>query len=858
MVNRPIQEQQIGDFYVLNSGGDSIIDSNINTDALSLFKINPNSNGSLLVFNNSGTGYDIISLTSPFKVSNIGDLYSRSATLNEFLSVKDLIVTNSVSFFQTFSFAHLNVSGNSNLNLLNVSGDSLFEGVVNVNDDLNLNANLNIDQNLIIKNNLTVSGNSFIGDTLTSDKITINTLLDVLGSSTFQDDILISAGSSTSPLKLTSNSSSDVNLTIENTKNIGSTGFASIRLQTNANLQSYPYIEFNRGLVSYFLRVSPLLNDFSFLADTASDFTTRFEHSTFKNHNVIISGNTTINKDLLVQGDFTVQGDTIFNTLNVIANSIQISGEAPDNLLMETKLSLSSGFSPDVSLRLVGSGIPYQLVFYNGTQSIILSHNSTYGLYDAIVPLQYSSPADAYNNGKRRILVLAGTYTDSIVNINDDEVIIYSPNKSETFWNFNQLVWIGNSGLIEGFTIGSGAEISIEGISNQLSNCEIINSTISFNEAINSKINNIIINEIETPVNIEKAIFTIEEGCENLEFRNINAKLNNVVSGISYFAKIESGFTNILFDNIEIENITTAFKISSGINSSLQLKGLTLQNIIASATNIFFDYDSLNSDSAPLTYLKVINCILATSDNTKSIFNIKRLNSASSWNDNWIFDNITTITSSNGEGTSYHYYFQPSLIRNVKFNNILAWGGYLIKLDARGQDFNFSNITLNGNTTLADATAKGIWVIDLIANQSDLAYITFTNINTHAKPHCLRCYANTANIYHIVYTGFNAVHTVNQTETSITPSNGGNFELRTNSSWLADRISVSTGVIRTNLLNGSGGTPAPVFSTTGTVTNTLGIINGVYAEGGNSNSPLAISIGPTDGWVDMSTNIRIV
>ena len=210
MARQPLQLSQVGDFFIRNDGGDSIIDANPggkytgspDTVGLKIIKTNASSSmqgllismtgsGSALEITNSGTGFDILAGAGDFSVSKTGALISSDITVTvpaspaiKYQDTSSIVTTTLNSFTNTFDIFS-NVSGfttriYSQLGTMDflVSGNTSITGNASITGDMVLNGD--------IVGGLSISG----GIVLLSGNIVGNTTIE----GTFEVDIQAAGG----------------------------------------------------------------------------------------------------------------------------------------------------------------------------------------------------------------------------------------------------------------------------------------------------------------------------------------------------------------------------------------------------------------------------------------------------------------------------------------------------------------------------------------------------------------------------------------------------------------------------------------------------------------------------------------
>lgn len=878
MVQRPIQDEQIGDFYVRNNGGDSIVDSELISVVLTLNKTNSNSSSSILEIINQGTGFDIFG--SNFSISKNGQILSQSI-LTSLLTVDDLVVSNSFSLPANFNIIDLSV-----LNSLHVSGSQTITQNLTIDNDLlvagdfNLSGNQIIDGTLEVQEDMTINGNLIVTDTFTLGSVAfLNSNVNISGETNFFNKLTIDTPN-TDQLLIKSNNSTNVNLRLENNSVTGTTGFTTLTLKSNANPLAYPAISFQRGAINYLQRIGPVLTEFNFAVTNPAGFTSRFINESVGDHNVAIQGNLTVNKNITSLGNMSVAGSTSFGTLGattgiiteILTNKIEVAGPLPDTFIIETKDVLVSGFPSNPALRVVGTSAPFNLEYFNGIESLMLSERAAFGIFDTIVPTEYPTPNAAIVAGKKRILVLPGSYDDTAfgaININTDNVYLVAINKNTTFWDFNQLIWSGSRGFLYGFDIGtvSGATVEIIGEYIKINNCSFTNTAFTFNEANNSSFLDIIITEIEdtdlftiasstgllfdnlkiesfkVSLGQEFSLFKLEEGNEQLAVKKIEAQLpESDVQGNGYFAQFTSAFDSYLFDTLELTGFEGLFDIISGISSSTILSNLSILNLIGSANSFFFRYNSLSTATAPLRQLKLENIEMKITDETSAVFSVITPDNNSLAHEDWVFRNIQTNSSDTLIGTNYHYLVNTNTLNRWKMNGITSLGGYFLRFAGNGGFFNFVNIVIDGNASLAQATAKSTYLIDFETdNNQALQRIAISNISSNSRPNFLRLFARDGNINDFICSNFNVICTVD--ESGIGALNGIFYMIRSSASFTISQATVASGTVRAQNLSAAHS----IFVGLGAAVGRGFIASVQYI----TDSSTALTNG--EGWIDQDT-----
>lgn len=860
MTQRLLQDEQIGDFYVRNDGGDSITDNNLASVVLTLSKINSGSNGNILEINNQGSGFDIVGTGNNFTLSKNGIIFAQSLTVANNITTEDLIVNGIFTLPSSIFITNLGVD------TLNASGNVSFDQNLIVSNDLTvlgnfaLSGNQTLNGTLITQDDVTINGDLSVTGTLTLNNVAfLNSNLDIQGVTTFNDSVIINTPN-TDQLLIRSNNTSNVNLSLENNSSIGSQGFTTLKLQSNDNPLSYPSILFERDTLTYRQRVAQNLDEFEFVVNNAAGFTTRFVNETVGDHNVVIQGNVTVNKNITVLNNFSVGGTTSFTSISasngiitdLIINKLEVAGALPENFIIETKDTLAGGFPSNPALRVVGTAPPFNLEYFNGIESLMLSERARFGIFDTVVPTEYPTPNAAFVAGKSRILLLPGDYDDTAfgtLNFNRDNVMIFALEKDQTTWLFTQLIWTGSRGLVSNFEIGSGAaafssSISMQGTKNRFSNIGFRNTTVSFDEEVDT-----IFEDIEVITLENSDMFTIASS-SNLTFSNLtvssfivsgantnsvfefglgneNIRVENAFSDLSasditgngYFTRISDIFENYTFDILNLSGFETLFNVASGITGGA-LNRLKIQHLLGNATSHFFNYESPTNDTAPLRKLEFRDVDVTISDTSTAIFQVITPSANPNKHKDWFFENTFTTSSTTGDGDEYHYKIETNTLENWKMNGISTLGGLFIKYWGNGRRFAFTNIVIEGNQNMDNGVARLIYATDFISRNGNLERISFSNISTLVRPQVFRLSAAGGYIKDVSYTNFTAESTTTSQGDVDGGDRNGNFHVTRDLPWAVTDFVWSGGSVKSSTPFGRN-----IFSTDTGINQ--GIITGV-------------------------------
>lgn len=195
MAKQPVQNNQIGDFYVTNQGGDSIVDANPSgiypgspdtiglqiqktnaTSALSALKLITAASGAALLIINSGPSADLNAGNGSFIVANDGELQSSNIQINH--SSASLILNSpldsvSVSLILDPTSSILTITS-SELNF-----NSIFDHNVQVSGSFQ--ATTMIASSLSLTGALLASSASFSNNVTINGKLTVDGLIDPTG-----------------------------------------------------------------------------------------------------------------------------------------------------------------------------------------------------------------------------------------------------------------------------------------------------------------------------------------------------------------------------------------------------------------------------------------------------------------------------------------------------------------------------------------------------------------------------------------------------------------------------------------------------------------------------------------------------
>jgi hypothetical protein len=259
-------------------------------------------------------------------------------TVNSLLELKDGLIVDGNTTFNTISINNLNVSGNATFN------NNLSTSSLSVENDTFLN-NLIVSSNATFNNNLSTSGlivenDTFLNNLIVSGNATFNNNLSTSGLSvendTFLNNLIVSGNATFNNIFSTNIESTNATFINLHSNNLDANN-ATFNNLFSSNIDANN-IESNKATFNELYSNSLIINSNATFNNNLSTSGFIVENDTFLN-NLIVSGNATFNNNLSTSG-LIVENDTFLNNL-IVSSNATFNNNVSINTLSITNLSLN-------------------------------------------------------------------------------------------------------------------------------------------------------------------------------------------------------------------------------------------------------------------------------------------------------------------------------------------------------------------------------------------------------------------------------------------------------------------------------------------------------------------------------------